>query len=517
MARQGRGIALVIAGAVVLAAALAVTYLFAIAPRAQKSKMQDEVGAFAERWSKLRSCFYGSTARGDNPAEAVVLRELTEPQLATEIAVCEEALRDARREEGPTTGIDEVESAWAAMTDARRDLAKALAIRLQVPPPRPIPELRAALGEAATAAEAAYAALRETAGLDPDPLDAAAVPDATLEPIALGGEPAEQVWVSGNKILAARRDGDNRLVAVLDGGEPRVTTVARTDVLAIGARWVARIRDGVIVAAELDAPAGGGEPRVVEIGKAKDGEVITMALDNGKGGRLIAVFRDPLIYTLRSVDGGASWKAETAVYGSGRPLIDSDPLAGRLVVTYQDNRAELGGPELASARRPIHATPCFAESVSWWLQDSGLVAGGFDDALSPVANSEEMPWLAHACTDAQALGVAPFDSEIDLPATKLRLCDRGDCRIAASLPRAHGAGLAAGIGPLAGPIVAFAADHLALVWVGSKQGVGLAPRSPMRLPADARLTGVVEWNGQIRAVLESGGRGSRAFALATFD
>lgn len=517
MAKDGRGIIIVIIGAAVVAAALALVYLVVLAPRAQKSKMQDEVAAFAGRWDKLRACFYGGTARSSSPADAVILRELTDPELSTEIAVCEESLREARREEGPTTGIAEVESRWTEMTEARRDLAKALAIRLQVPPPRPVPQLRAAVGEAAARAEAAYAALREAAGLDPDPLEGSPVSDATLEPIAVGGAPAEQVWVAGNRILAARRDGDKRLFAILDGsGEPAVETVAAGDTPAFGARWVARIRDGALLAVELDAPAEGGAAREVEVARTGSEPMgVVAALDNGKSGRLIAARKGPALALFRSTDGGLSWKSE-ALHGDGIPMIESDPLNGRVVVAWDASRFEIGGPDLASARRPRFATPCFADAHSWWLTSSGLIVGGFDEPLAPVTGSEEMPWLANACTDTQALGVGPFDSEIELPATRLRLCERKGCRVSASLPRAHGADLAATIGPLVGPIVAFAADRIALVWAGAKKGAGLKPRSWVRLPEGARLAALVEWKGQIRGVVETGAKDKRGFALVPF-
>lgn len=501
-----------IVGAAVVAASLAAAYLLIFAPRAEADKMRAEVERFSERWNGVRECFFGSKSRSSDPRDAVILRELTDPQLSTEIAVCEESLREARREEGPTTGDAEVEERWSEMTDARRDLAKALAIRLQVPPPRPIPVLRRDLAAAAVKAEAAYAALRATAGLEPDPLDGEPVPDAALEVIDVGDAAANEVWVAGSRILAARHEQDKRWFAILEGdGSGEVTEVSGEDVLAFGSDWVARVVDGALIAEDLGAAAAGGASRRVEVARFASLGHVVGALEDGRSRLIVATLGDTF-GLFRSDDQGATYK-QLPLHGPTDGILLNFPLERRVVLDGEGVRFEIGGADLAMTLRPRYASYCFADRVSWYMTDRGLAAGEVGEPqLTPVTNSEEMPWLVNACTDTQALGVAPFSSDVDLPATRLRLCTRSDCRVSANLPRAYGADLTAAIGPLGGPMVAFAADGIALLWAGAEKGGGLAPRSWMRLPEASRLRAVVEWNGQVRAVVES----KTGFALATF-
>jgi hypothetical protein len=504
-----RGIAAVIGAAVVLGAGFAAAYLLWWQPRVDESQARSEVEELSSKWQSVRACVYGPRPASGDPFEAAIARELAELE---ERGRCDGPLKIARRAEGFTSGDPALEERWRQMDRARIELAKSLALRAAERPLAPPENLRHRVAEAARAAEEAHDELRGAAGLAPDPLAADPLPRIEGKPLGTG--PAEYVSVSNNQVMVIAADGGVRVVTVAGADGLETIRVPEGATLATGhQRWVAWTeKDGDegetrLLAGDLE---GDQVPAPVEVARFEPGSQVRVfaALGDERGGRAVVAQRfpgwTPLLF--RSRDRGASFAPEPLPFSGETdfearpPGSELFPIEGRLILDHDQQTLELSGADLSRVGSyDFVGMPCFAPRTSWWLTDRGLRAGAPGEPLAPVPGSEELPWLVRACSDRQVLGVGP-----GLDGQRVRLCTAAGCTLSALLPPSPGTRFAAVIGPMIGPAVAFESDGILVVWTVAEDGEGLRARVAGRLAEGATLGGLLDWKGQLTALIHEG-------------
>ncbi len=164
-------------------------YFFKIhQPKQEQGKAADEVLAWEARLDGVHRCLFGDKPASSRSAEALAVRELA-PDVWDRVS-CTKLIGKLSRGIAEDTGIMKVEHAWMSVDRAASRVANAFASH--VDPTGEAPARRgkgSPLPQALDELDAARAALREAAGMDPPPSSApAALPTAELIAVNLGSD-----------------------------------------------------------------------------------------------------------------------------------------------------------------------------------------------------------------------------------------------------------------------------------------------------------------------------------------
>ncbi len=154
-------------------------YFFAIyRPKQVKKDAQAEIEKWEKRWDAARACMLGSGKPLGKTSEALAIHEMS-PDAWDEHA-CSALVGNINRGAAPDTGLDDVERAWQALDHDAALAANAFA--MHAPDEGKPDKLPAALDTL----DDDRAALRVAAGLPDDRATSAALPAASVTPVALG-------------------------------------------------------------------------------------------------------------------------------------------------------------------------------------------------------------------------------------------------------------------------------------------------------------------------------------------
>lgn len=522
MSTSNKGLLVVVGVGVAGAAALAAVYFTVISPRERDESIRSEVDRWGGRWQAARRCLVGDAPRAANGFEAMVLREITaEQDLVEPLRGCLPLVRALRREVGPES-IDtgaEGEKAWAAAIGKVSALAEAHAWRISPRPNREPADLRRALARSIAELDRAYAALRAAAGLGVDPPVGPRL--ATLAagaPVAdAKGRPVRPLGVrvgAGALFARAELDGQLWLVRQAPGSPAELSPVGPEVIAAPGQGWGAYLEDGVLRAGPLDRV---GDP-------ATDGALLAAASPGSSSTPLAALVDGPVhavVHESRTgdmPDARRHWVSRSRDGATWPERIGLTPPASRLLATYAQpelDRFDLvwavdaggmvwlplgpgaldgslhprvlvadGAFEPGASRVP---EPCVAGRLAWWNLDGVLHVIAPDGPARMVAGAGNVigPWR---CAGDRLLTVASGPEG----AARIVLCRPSGCTASMALPGPGESDPAFALDPDRGPLVAYAADGLVVVWSGDPdRGQKLAPTAAARLGDGQRLVGIL--------------------------
>ena len=540
MSSSSKGIIVAVGGAVVLAVGFGVLYFAVLEPRAERKRVQEEVGAWGERWAKARTCLVGEGPRSSDGYEAVILRDaLASADPTDELAACLGAIKELRPSTSYTAGA-EVDAAWREVEKAWKALGQAHAWRTAKTPNRPLPVIREDLGRAVAAMDAAHARLRTAADLDPAPPAGEplrALPDGQVI-ASPKGAPIEsnEPSLSADAVAAVGSAGDQTwLVRLTSAGAESIPVGLEVLPAVDGGGW------GVWVERPEDGEGGGGHRLLAGAIDAQgdaSGEGVAIARAAGPlrpvfaagagADRVVAYMEDRGVVTgpdgypqgraayvvVRSRDSGATWPERVVLTESpDASLVHfADPASRRFDAVWQaagglqwlaldaaDLAGELRPVRLTRAQDRLHTAPCREGTRMWWPLDSGLhVTEGTGGPARPVPGSTPEDFgVRHTirCGGERLIALADGD-----PGQRVQVCQVGGCAIS-SITSAVGANHTAAVTAGGGPLVAAELGGVLILWAGDPaKEEELAVRELVRLPEGHTLAGLVEWGGALHLV-----------------
>ncbi|MCE9576976.1 MAG: hypothetical protein K8W52_27770 [Deltaproteobacteria bacterium] len=495
---KGSKVGLVI-GAGLAAGALGIVAMVKLgAPAQGRDEARAQLEQWQPAWIAARDCYVGKPRAAADPGDAIAIRTLTgdPPHCAAEVA-------GLSRPAGVSTGVDEIEQAWADVEEATRALGRTEGKK----------------GPAISKLEAAVAALYAVAGADLPP--AAAGKAVTITPLA----PGPAVPGSVGMVNVAVRD--HMLIGQVDAGAPsgetqlivRSPTEAR--VIREAPASARAVPDGSWAAAiESDdkAPADGPPLAIVTAGPVGDngevgegaatvvkGKVAAVLGAIGAGANRAVIVRldeptDP-VAIVRSTDGGATWQKPVRVPGSGFGLAQADRISGAVDVSWEPPGSE-DDPD---------GVPLDAPGGFWWhVTDPQAapkpVAVPTSDAVSHGCATGGALWFADdrlALATADGAPVRPIEAAADIRActkaavatvagTRIFRCTGERCDDGMEVQTPEGAGMSGvtDVFDAAGVIYAQQSGDTIAVW-----RTGVEPEF-VRAPADMKLVAVVSWGKQ---------------------
>src|SRR5687767_12469248 len=143
-------------------------YLFVLAPRAERAKIQREVADWGEDFRDLEVCILGDKPLSSDATEAVTLRELTLPVGEDYLKECLQLTKDLERPAGYGSGSMAVETGWYKLKDPVGRLAARLALRTASDHWYRDPDVqRGRIAQGIDELGTAYDTLRKAAGMKP--------------------------------------------------------------------------------------------------------------------------------------------------------------------------------------------------------------------------------------------------------------------------------------------------------------------------------------------------------------
>lgn len=429
MGKSNKGVVLVVILGAAAGLAVVLWYMLVWIPRQETRAVRKEIATWGRAWQKARACLTGDPPASSDGYQAIVLRPIYEPYAQEKFASCTDRLRNLQRPKGTAVGSDAVEQQWPVLIKMVGNLAAAQAwtgARRQVEGPA---RLRERLANAVADVDAAYAGLRDKAGMKaptyPGPVPLPEIkPGAALAITAPGGKSIAHpdVQVRAGRVIVTGAAGKRHAEAIATGPRSVRAELFAAGVVpaAAGAGWAVTwqppndVAAGALTAAGnvaglhtvAPAPKGATIQAGFAWGSAQDRAVL-YRITSGR-----AKVRDFLV---RSGDGGDSWGApapitrwvpaakggvtlyrgragyDYALWSRARPdapvvVALMDPAAGRLDLTWLQghrlmwlplDQQALAGPLAPSVL--LEAAPgrdarvlCAAPGRLWWWIDGQL-------------------------------------------------------------------------------------------------------------------------------------------------
>ena len=535
MSSSNKGIWIVIGVGAALGVALAAYYVMVVGPRAERSEMTAQIDKWAVgKWYPARRCLVGSEPGAANGYDAIVLRSAIPGPLRPESGDCTGFFADLARPGAVSSGDPEVEADWRDVELAIGALANAYA---GYSPDRH--RDRESLGTALEKADAAYAKLREAAGLSASHAhESRRPPVAEVDAVTANlGESftLDRIDVYG-ATLRVHGYTERGPGAVLVRGAEAITIAPAPPVDAVAehravwASWSRAVegRPWAIYAGALANDKLVDEGVEVWQGKDQFQAASPIFASGAESQRLLLFYilheeddaaagSGPATTTYmasRSIDGGVSWQKSQSI-GAGELVASlSEPIRGRLDLVWQAGddlawlavdspTAELAPRTLIASAGAVHRLDnCLGERASWWLsrgQELALYHLVADAAsASRVADGELLDGIV-GCDDSRLLGIGENAGN----SVAFVVCTAERCRSALTVPVTADGQFAA---TLAGKDEVFAAtltSDLLVVW---RSGKPEAQPAVLRVDGDEPfLRTLVEWEGVVHAVLADGG------------
>jgi hypothetical protein len=299
--------------------------------------------------------------------------------------------------------------------------------------------------------------------------------------------------------MRGSNDGKTWLVR-LAGGEPELVPVG-PQVVAAPDGWGAWEEEGALRVGPLDSM---GDP-------AADGTAIarasSMACFPISGGQVRAVHHwdDAAQWLIRSRDGGATWPERILLTPAGATLVDvfllPEQRRADLVWSGADgllwlslSPATIGGP-LAPRPLPVGSSeaplePCAAGTLTWWCLDSAAYRVEESGVARQVSDSQGLCHLWRCAGDRAVTLQARQDGT-----AQLVLCAASGCKrtgVSVDVVDTAPSLALSGSGRFA-----VESEGVVVVWTW---GDPPRPVRAARLAEGHRLTGLVEWSGQLSLV-----------------
>jgi hypothetical protein len=490
---------LVVGGGLLAGVAGVVAMVKLGAPAQGREEGRAQIEAWQPAWTAARDCYLGAPRAAATPGDAIAIRTLLgeTPHCAAEVAALS-------RPAGVSTGVDDIEQAWAdveaaVQTMARTDLDKK--------------------GPMIARAEAAVAALYAAAGMEPPaaPASTRAIAPLALGPAIAGSVGAGDVAVRGHAVVAQLPQADGAASTTLVIRGPADVTVVREAPASARAvpdgSWAAAIEsasdqhraddadgaavieDAVVTAGPVgpDGEVGAGATVVVK-GKL---DAVLAAAGRGANRAVVVRYADGVdrVAVVRSADSGKTWAKPARIPGSRLATATADRVTGAVDLFWApaapDEDGELidgtgqvwwhvvdGGAArpIAFGNDPSAGDTCLTGGALWFHTDT--LGRATADGAPAVAIAG--PPDIRACT---ATAVVAIDGK------RVHRCTAAGCDDGMEVrsPEDQGMNGRADVFDVAGALYAQQAGDAIAVW-----RTGVEPVF-VRAPAGATLVAAVSW------------------------